>query len=68
LIVEPSLEPYFKITLNSIYLLRCACVCVRECYGIYVKDNLWEWILSFHHVDPEVELLESGLVAKALTH
>lgn len=25
---------------------------VWMCMGTYVEDNLWELVLSFHHVDP----------------
>ena len=47
-----------------VYVCVCVCVwvcvCARTCDTIYVwrsEDNLWELILFFHHVDPEIELL-----------
>ena len=71
LTVEPSLEPHFKSYFKlhllvclfrcvCVYVGVCMCVCAATCDMIYMwrsEDNLWELILSFHHVDPEVEVL-----------
>lgn len=34
----------------------CVCVCEWQQYGRSTEDNIWELVLSFHHVGPRNQI------------